>query len=185
MEAFWVFPLKAFGPDQENAPPATLLAVRSICSPSHSGPLLLAMTVGCGLTVIVNVIGFPVQLPMTGVTVIVAVTGDPVALVAVYEGRFPEPLAGSPIEGSEFVQLNVAPADPVKFVAGAVTPEQKVCAFTALTVGTPPTVTVTVAVVGQVPAAEVPVTVYVVVAAGLAVTFGPEVGERPVVGDQE
>src|ERR1044071_9466271 len=77
MLAFWVPPLNADGPDQEYAPPITLLAVRSICSPSSKAPLLFAMTDGCGLIVIVNEIGFPVQLPSDGVTVIVAEMGEP------------------------------------------------------------------------------------------------------------
>lgn len=51
-----------------------------------------------------------------------------------------------------------------------------------LTAGAPPTVTVTLAVLVQ--PAVVPVTVYVVVVAGEAVTLGPVVGDSPVVGLQ-
>jgi hypothetical protein len=46
------------------------------------------------------------------------------------------------------------------------------------------TVTVTVAVLVQ-PAADVPVTVYVVVDAGFALTVAPVVADKPVEGDQE
>jgi len=61
-------------------------------------------------------------------------------------------------------------------------PEQMVALFT-VTVGLGLTVTVAVAVEVQ-PAAEVPVIVYVVVAAGLAVTLEPVVADKPVAGDQ-
>ncbi len=46
-----------------------------------------------------------------------------------------------------------------------------------------PTVTVTVVVPGQ-PNSSIPVTVYVVVVGGMAVTFGPDVDDNPVEGDQ-
>ena len=50
---------------------------------AHRVWLVTALTVGRGLTVIVNVIGVPVQPFKLGVTVMVDVIGAPVALVAV------------------------------------------------------------------------------------------------------
>ena len=87
-------------------------------------------------------------------------------LVAVNEGTFPTPLAGIPIDGFEFVQLNVAPAgELLKLVATIDDPLQVERLSNGLTVGKgltttevvptklvhPPTVTVT----EYVPAANV------------------------------
>ena len=62
-----------------------------------------------GLTVIVNVMGVPVQvvppLVYEGVTVIVAITGAPVIFVAVNAAISPVPLAASPIDVAVFVQF--------------------------------------------------------------------------------
>lgn len=66
------------------------------------------VTLGVGLTVIVNVRGVPEHaLPFVnvGVTVMVATRGWVPVFVAVKLGRLPVPLAGSPIFGSLFVQL--------------------------------------------------------------------------------
>ncbi len=73
----------------------------------------LAVTIAVGLTVIVNVLGFPVQetdpLVKVGVTVIVAVIAWFVLLGATVKLGIPEefPLleAASPIEGVSFVQV--------------------------------------------------------------------------------
>ena len=54
----------------------------------------------------------------------------------------------------------------------------------ALIVGVELTVTVTVFVILQ-PKLLYPVTVYVVVTVGLAITAGPAVDDKPVDGDQE
>jgi hypothetical protein len=67
--------------------------------------LAIGVTVGAGFTVIMNVIGAPVQPFAVGVTVIVATTGVVPALIAVNEGISPVPLAASPIDGVLFVQL--------------------------------------------------------------------------------
>jgi hypothetical protein len=64
---------------------------------------------GVGFTVIVNVSGVPVQPDNVGVTVIEATTGLEVVFVAVNAGRLVVPLAASPIDGAEFVQVYVAP----------------------------------------------------------------------------
>jgi hypothetical protein len=49
------------------------------------------VTVGVGVTVIVNCFCIPVQLPIFGVTVIVAVTGEVLLFVAVKEVMLPVP----------------------------------------------------------------------------------------------
>ena len=73
----------------------------------------------------VNVDGVPVHPFAVGVTVIVDVTGEVVALVAVNEGIFPEPLAARPIAVLLFVHVNVVPlTGPVKFVIDVVAPAQ-------------------------------------------------------------
>lgn len=73
-----------------------------------------------GLTVMVNVCGVPLhvgELPAVGVTVMVAVIAEAVALAAVKEAMSPVPLAAKPILGVLFVQLKVAPAEPLKLMA--------------------------------------------------------------------
>ena len=63
------------------------------------------LTVGAGLTVIVNVMGVPTQPLADGVTVIVAITGAVPALVAVNEAILPLPAAARPMDGVVLVQL--------------------------------------------------------------------------------
>jgi hypothetical protein len=61
-----------------------------------------------GFTVIVKVIGVPLQLfelVKIGVTVIVATTGEFPEFVAVNEAIFPKPEATNPIDVFELVQL--------------------------------------------------------------------------------
>lgn len=95
---------------QLNTVPATvpLKLIAAVGEPLQTTWLATALTVGVGFTVIVNVIGAPVQLTplvIVGVTVIVAVTGALVALVPTNEGIFPLPLAARPIDGVLLVQL--------------------------------------------------------------------------------
>jgi len=75
-------------------------------------PITLS-TVGMGLTVMVNKVGVPVQvtpeLVKEGVTVMVAVTGALVVLLAVKAAMSPEPVAASPMEISELIQLYTVP----------------------------------------------------------------------------
>ena len=71
--------------------------------------LVITGTVGLGFTVMLNVIGVPVQVLLTGVTIIVAVTVEFEVLVAVKETILPVPLADKPIEGLLFVQLSQLP----------------------------------------------------------------------------
>ena len=103
-----------------------------------------AVTVGNGLTVMVNVCGVPGQPAKLGVTVMVAVTGDTVALVAVNAAILPEPLAAKPILGVLFVQLNVAPTVPLKLTAAIGYPAQTVWSAGSVTVGNGLTVMVNV-----------------------------------------
>ena len=81
-----------------------------IAVPLHTTLLLsTVLSTGVGFTVIVKVIGVPVQLtpPLVkvGVTVMVATTCPGVLFMAVKLAIFPTPLAANPIDGREFVQL--------------------------------------------------------------------------------
>lgn len=67
--------------------------------------LEILFTEGVGFTVIVNVVGLPVQLFDVPCTVIVAVTGVLPLLMAVKDGMEPLPVAANPIDGSLLVQL--------------------------------------------------------------------------------
>jgi hypothetical protein len=72
-----------------------------------------------GLTVMVKVCGVPEQVgekPSVGVTVIVAVIGVVPLLVALKVAILPVPLAAKPIAVLLFVQLKVAPAEPLKLI---------------------------------------------------------------------
>ena len=75
----------------------------------HSVISLTGLMTGKGLILIVNEEGVPTHVlpPLTieGVTVIVEVTGFEVELVATKAGILPEPLPASPIEVLLFVQL--------------------------------------------------------------------------------
>jgi hypothetical protein len=81
--------------------PATgqLKVIGAVVAPLQYAALLTGFTIGVGLTVIVNVIGVPVQPFADGVTVIVATTGAVPAFVEINEGIPPVPFAGNPIEG--------------------------------------------------------------------------------------
>ena len=68
--------------------------------------LLIALTVAVGLTVMVKVVGVPIQPLMVAVTVIIAVTGLLPEFVVIYDSIFPIPLVPKPTL-VELVQLNV------------------------------------------------------------------------------
>ena len=74
----------------------------------------MAITIGVGLTVMVNVSGAPEQEPISGVTVIVAVSVILFGVAVVKVNILPVPLAASPIFVLSLVQLYVVPAVPVK-----------------------------------------------------------------------
>ena len=83
-----------------------LKTMAAVDDPLHNTWFATAFTVAIGFTVIVNVIGAPVQPDMIeGVTVMVAV----VALVNVFDvtkdGIFPLPLAANPIDGLLFTHV--------------------------------------------------------------------------------
>jgi hypothetical protein len=63
-----------------------------------------AVTIGAGLTVILNVTGLPEHAPEIGVTVIVEVIAVDVVLVAINEGIFPVPLPAKPVAVLSFTQ---------------------------------------------------------------------------------
>jgi hypothetical protein len=127
--------------------PAIVTAV--VFDPAHTVWLAIVVTDGVGFTVIVNVIGVPVQvvapLVNVGVTVIVAVCTTAVALVAVKLAILPVPDAARPIVVLLLVQLYTVPATlPVKFTAVVALPLHSTCGNTAFTVGTGFTVMVNV-----------------------------------------
>lgn len=94
-------------------PPLPLLGLTKVIAvvedPLHNTWLATAFTVAVGFTVMLNVVGRPVQLtPLlvkVGVTVMVATTGIVVLLVATNVGILPASLAAIPIDGALFVQL--------------------------------------------------------------------------------
>ena len=55
--------------------------ITAVGDPLHNTWLATGFTIGVGFTVMVNVIGVPVQLPILGVTVMVATSGPLVVLV--------------------------------------------------------------------------------------------------------
>jgi hypothetical protein len=98
-------------------------------------------TTGCGRIVIVNDFALApalTQLFLVADTVIVATMSVPVKLFGlVYELILPVPLADNPIEGLEFVQLNVSPPAVLaeKITAGTASPEQMETLAITLTTG--------------------------------------------------
>ena len=110
-----------------------------------------AFTEADGLTVMVNVIGVPLQftppLLNTGVTVIVAVTALVVLFTAVNDGIFPVPLAAKPMDVVLLTQLKLT--DPpvalvVKLTAVVAAPLHNVWLLTAFTLAVGITVMVNV-----------------------------------------
>ena len=88
---------------------APLKATAVVLAPLQTTWLVTAFTVGVGFTVMVNVVGVPLQvtppLVKLGVTVIVAVTGVVPVLVPVKDWMVSVPLAPRPIHVLLFVQL--------------------------------------------------------------------------------
>ena len=69
-------------------------------------------TLGVGLIVYVYVVAVPLHPFALGVTVIVDVTELAVVLIVLNDEIFPDPEAAKPIDGLEFVQVNVDPETP-------------------------------------------------------------------------
>jgi hypothetical protein len=108
----------------------------------------------------------PTQPVIVGVIVTVPVIAPADMFVAVNAGVLVTPLPLRPIAVLEFVHVKVAPAGALLNVfAGTLAPGQTVMFDSATTVGKGVTVTVDIAVLLQDP--NVPVTVYVVVPAGV------------------
>ena len=83
-----------------------LKTIAAVDEPLHNTWLATALTVAIGLTVIVNVIGVPVQpFPVEGVTVIVAVVALVKLLTVTKDGILPVPLAPKPIAVLLFTQV--------------------------------------------------------------------------------
>ena len=97
-------------------PPEKLTAV--VGAPAQTVWLDMVPAVGVGFTVMVKVIGVPVQPPAVGVTVMVLVTGVVPVLVAVNDPILPTPEPAKPMVVLLFVQLNTVPAtEPEKLTA--------------------------------------------------------------------
>lgn len=108
------------------------------------------VTIGNGFTVIVYVVGAPIHPAKVGVIVTVETIGLAVAFTAVKTGVLTVPLATNPIDGSEFVQANVAPAGVLANVfAGTEAPAQTTTFASAVTVGKGFTVIIEIAVFVQ------------------------------------
>src|ERR1051325_10936586 len=105
--------------------------------------LLVAVNVGLGSTLMVNVFTAPLHAPYRGVTVIVAVTGLVPLFTDVNAAMLPVPLAGSPIEGVSLVQVKLV-AVPVNDTAAVLLPLQSSWLPIAVTTGVGCTVMVKV-----------------------------------------
>lgn len=133
---------------------------------------MTAFTVGIGFTVIVNVLGVPVQvIPLivdTGVTVMVPeIAAEPV-FAPTKLAMLPVPLAGKPMAVLLLVQLYTVPDTvPTKLIAATLEPTHTAWLVTAATVGVGFTVYVNV-LTG--PAQPTPPFVYVGVTVTVAVT---------------
>ena len=75
-----------------------------VCCPAQKFWFAGAVTVGAGLTVILNVTGVPEQEPEDGVTVMVEVIAEVEEFVARNEAIFPVPLPAKPIAVLSFTQ---------------------------------------------------------------------------------
>lgn len=98
--------------------------ISAVGEPLHNTWLATGFTTGRGLTVIVKVMGVPVQPLATGVTVMVATSGPLVVFVVTNGAISPVPLAPRPIAVLSFVQLYVEPGVPLKVIKAVVTPVQ-------------------------------------------------------------
>lgn len=92
---------------QVNDPPAGELVYTgtAMVAPLHTEIVAGTVTVGVGLMVMVYELVAPVQPDNVGVTVIVEVIGVLPELMAEKAAISPEPLAGIPMVGSEFVHV--------------------------------------------------------------------------------
>lgn len=89
---------------------APLKATGFVCPPLHNCWFGGCTTLGVGFTVNVNDSGLPVQPAALGTMVMVAVTGLLPVFTALNAGILLLPMAGKPIDGLLFVQVNTVPA---------------------------------------------------------------------------
>ena len=75
-----------------------------VCCPAQKFWFAGAVTVGAGLTVILNVTGVPEQEPEDGVTVMVEVIVEVEEFVARNEAIFPVPFPAKPVAVLSFTQ---------------------------------------------------------------------------------
>ena len=75
--------------------------------PLHQFWFVIPLAMGVGFTVMVKLVGVPVQALAVGVTVMVATIGEFPVLVAVNGCMSPKPLAAIPMAGLSFVQAYV------------------------------------------------------------------------------
>lgn len=144
------------------------------------GALVITILFTPANTVIVKVLGVPVQPLAVGVTVIVATIVEPVALVTTNWLILPVPLAPRPIAVLLLVQLKVVPVvAPENVIAVVVPPSQSAWLATAFTVGVGFTVIVKLVVVPAHPAAVVGVTVIVPLIAAAVVLVAVKAGMFP------
>ncbi len=144
----------------------------AIAAPLQTAASAGTVTFGPGFTVMEYEFGIPGQPFAVGVTIIVEVTESAVLFVPENEAISPVPLAARPMEGSEFVQVNVVPGVVlVKLVAKIISALQITISEGTTTTGVGLTVIVYEdGVPGQPLAVGVTVTVAVT---GFAVVFVP------------
>ncbi len=141
-----------------------------VAEPLQTTWFVMLLTTGVGLTVMVKLIGVPVQVTVVpvydGVTVMVAVEGVAPVFSAVNEAILPVPLAARPMEGFVLVHEYIAPATlPLKVMAEVEPPLHTTWLPTAFTTGVGFTVMVNITGVPvQVVPPPVPVGVTVMVA---------------------
>ena len=109
--------------------------ITAVGEPLHNTWLATGFTIGIGFTVIVKVIGVPVQPAALGVTVMVATIGPMVVLVVTNGSISPVPLAARPMPVLLLVQLYVEPGVPLKVIKAVVTPVQYTLLLTGVTTG--------------------------------------------------
>lgn len=97
-------------PVQRYTLPPVAFSVTGSPAQVWEGPLICGF--GKGLMVMLNVCAVPVQLPCCGVMVMLAVCTR--LVLAAVKFRAPLPLAARPIAGLLFVQLRLAPDEPLR-----------------------------------------------------------------------
>lgn len=162
--------------------------IAAVVDPLHKDWFATAFTVGVGFTVMVKLVGVPLQLtpPLVyvDVTVIVAVIGTFVVFVAIKAGILPVPAPARPIAVLLFVQVNTVPATgPLITMVFIVTPLQAVWLAIAFTDGVGLTVIVKL-IVGPVqvtpPDVNTGVTVMVATTGALVILVAVKLGILPV-----